>query len=138
MAASRKLFVNLPVQDLKRSVDFFTKLGFVFNAQFTDETATCMVLSDDAYVMLLVRSRFEDFARRPVSDATKQTEALFAFQVASRAEVDDVVSRALAAGGAKVSDPQDHGFMYLQSFYDLDGHHWEVFWMDEKQMPQSQ
>jgi predicted lactoylglutathione lyase len=138
MAASRKLFVNLPVQDLKRSVDFFTKLGFVFNAQFTDETATCMVLSDDAYVMLLVRSRFEGFARRPVSDATKQTEALFAFQVASRAEVDDVVSRALAAGGAKVSDPQDHGFMYLQSFYDLDGHHWEVFWMDEKQMPQSQ
>ena len=134
--ASRKLFVNLPVKDLKRSIDFFTKLGYTFNPQFTDDSATCMVLSDDAYVMLLVESRFQDFARRPLGDATKQTGALFAFQVGSRAEVDDVLRRALAAGGAKVSEPQDHGFMYLNSFYDLDGHHWEVFWMDEAQAPQ--
>ena len=134
--ASRKLFVNLPVRDLKRSIDFFTKLGFEFNPQFTDDTGTCMVLSEDGYVMLLDTARFQGFARRPVGDATQQTSSMFAFSVGRRAEVDDLAGRALAAGGTSAAEAQDHGFMYLRSFYDLDGHHWEVFWMDESQAPQ--
>jgi predicted lactoylglutathione lyase len=131
-----KLFVNLPVTDLKRSVDFFTKLGFAFDARFTDPSATCMVLSDQAYVMLLTRERFADFTRRAISDATKQTEALFSVEVESRAEVDAMVAAAVSAGGSYAADKQEHGFMYGWSFYDLDGHHWEVFWMDASQMPQ--
>jgi predicted lactoylglutathione lyase len=133
---ARKLFVNLPVKDLKRTIDFFTKLGFAFDPRFTDEHATCMILSDEAFVMLLAEARFKDFARRPVSDATKQTEALFAIQVGSRPEVEAMVKTALAAGGKPAAEPQDHGFMYGESFYDLDGHHWEVFWMDASRMPQ--
>lgn len=131
-----KLFVNLPVRDLKRSVDFFTKLGFAFDPRFTDDSATCMILSDEASVMLLAQARFADFARRPVSDASKQTAALYALQVGSRAEVDAMVASAIAAGGAYAAEKQEHGFMYGWSFYDPDGHHWEVFWMDASQMPQ--
>ncbi len=131
-----KLFVNLPVRDLKRSIDFFTRLGFSFDERFTDAHATCMVLSDEAYVMLLARERFADFTRRAISDAAKQTEALFALELGSRAEVDAMVAAAVAAGGSHAFDKQEHGFMYGWSFYDLDDHHWEVFWMDPTQMPQ--
>lgn len=126
----RKLFVNLPVRDLPRSIEFFTKLGFTFNAQFTDETATCMIVSEEAYVMLLAENRFRDFTKRPLADSTRETEALFALSCESREEVDQLVRTAIAAGGSHAMDPQDYGFMYNWSFYDLDGHHWEVFWMD--------
>jgi uncharacterized protein len=127
---ARKLFVNLPVRDLARSVDFFTSLGFTFNPQFTDETATCMILSDEAYVMLLVREKFSLFTRKEICDTTSHTEALVSLSCESRAEVDDLVNRAIAAGGKHAMEPQDHGFMYGWSFYDPDEHHWEVFWMD--------
>jgi predicted lactoylglutathione lyase len=127
---SRKLFVNLPVRNLKRSVDFFTKLGFTFNPQFTDEHATCMILSDEACVMLLVESRFRDFTKQQICDTRTHTEGLFALSCSSRAEVDQLVKIALEAGGKPAMEPQDHGFMYGHSFYDLDGHHWEIFWMD--------
>ena len=127
---SRKIFVNLPVRDLARSVDFFTKLGFTFNPQFTAEQATCMIVSEEAFVMLLVEDRFKDFTRKRICDTTTHTEGLFALSCASRAEVDDMVKTAIAAGGSHAADPQDHGFMYGWSFYDPDGHHWEVFWMD--------
>ena len=129
-ARARKLFVNLPVRDLKRSVEFFTKLGFTFNPQFTDDTGTCMIVSDEAFVMLLEDSRFRDFTRKQIADTSTHTEALFAITCESRAEVDGMMETALAAGAKQAMDPLDHGFMFTRSFYDLDGHHWEIFWMD--------
>jgi hypothetical protein len=129
------MFVNLPVRDLKRSIDFFTKLGFEFNPQFTDDKATCMIISDEAIVMLLVEDRFKDFTRKRICDTKTHTEGLFALSAASRAEVDEMVQTAVAAGGTHALDAVDHGFMYVWSFYDLDGHHWEVLWMDEAKVP---
>jgi predicted lactoylglutathione lyase len=127
---SRKLFVNLPVRDLKKSREFFSGLGFQFNPKFSDDNAACMIVSDEAYVMLLLEPFFKTFTRRGLCDTTKQSEGLFALSCDSRAEVDEMVRKAVAAGGQHAMDPQDHGFMYGWSFYDLDGHHWEVFWMD--------
>jgi predicted lactoylglutathione lyase len=129
---SHKLFVNIPVTDLQRSIEFFETLGFAFNTQFTGPAETCMLVGEDAYFMLLTRDRFAGFARRPVGDAAKETSATFALSVDSRAAVDAMVEKAIAAGGTHAAEPQDHGFMYGWSFYDLDGHHWEVFWMDPK------
>jgi predicted lactoylglutathione lyase len=125
-----KLFVNIPVGDVQRSIRFFEALGFSFNPQFTDATATCMLVGEDAYFMLLDRERFTGFSKRPLGDPRKETNALFALSVNSREEVDEMVRKAVAAGGSHAVEPQDHGFMYGWSFYDLDGHHWEVFWMD--------
>ncbi len=127
---ARKLFVNIPVQDLQRSIVFFESLGFAFNPQFTDATATCMLVGEDAYFMLLDKERFAGFSKRPMGDPRRETNALFAISVGSREEVDAMVQQAVAVGGSHAVDPQDHGFMYGWSFYDLDGHHWEVFWMD--------
>ena len=127
---SHKLFVNIPVSDLQRSIRFFEALGFAFNPQFTDASATCMLVGEDAYFMLLDRERFAGFAKLPVGDPRTATSALFAISVGSREEVDGMVRKAVAEGGSHAVDPQDHGFMYGWSFYDLDGHHWEVFWMD--------
>jgi predicted lactoylglutathione lyase len=134
-ATPHKLFVNIPVGDLQRSITFFEALGFRFNRHFTDATATCMLVGEDAYFMLLTKERFTGFSGRPIGDARRETNALFALSVNSREEVDAMVHRALAAGGAHAVDPQDHGFMYGWSFYDLDGHHWEVFWMDPSAIP---
>ena len=130
--SSRKIFVNLPVRDLQKSMSFFGKLGFGFNPNFTDQNAACMVVSEEAFVMLLGEPFFKTFTRRELCDTTKHTEALFALSCESRAEVDEIVRKAVAAGGKHAMDPQDHGFMYGWSFYDLDGHHWEAFWMDPK------
>lgn len=127
---SRKMFVNLAVRDLKKSMGFFSTLGFTFNPQFTDDKAACMIVSDEAFVMLLTEPFFRTFTKREPCDTTRQTEGLFALSCDSRAEVDEIVKKALAAGGAQAMDPQDHGFMYGHSFYDPDGHHWEVLWMD--------
>lgn len=127
---ARKLFVNIPVSDVQRSIIFFEELGFAFNAQFTDASATCMLVGTDAYFMLMLKDRFSGFAKRPVGDSSKETNALFALTLDTREEVDALYAKALANGGTKAADPQDHGFMYVQSFYDLDGHHWELFWMD--------
>jgi predicted lactoylglutathione lyase len=125
-----KLFVNIPVTDVQRSIIFFEKLGFTFNTQFTDATSTAMLVGEDAYFMLLNRDRFQSFTKRQIGDPKKDTTAFFALSVDSRAEVDEMVNKAIAAGGKHAMDPQDHGFMYGWSFYDLDEHHWEVFWMD--------
>jgi predicted lactoylglutathione lyase len=126
----RKLFVNIPVSDVQRSIVFFESLGFTFNPQFTDATSTAMLVGEDAYFMLLDKERFAGFSKRPIGDSRKETNALFALGVDSREEVDAMVRKAIAAGGSYAADSQDHGFMYGWSFYDLDGHHWEVFWMD--------
>jgi predicted lactoylglutathione lyase len=127
---SRKIFVNLGVKDLGRSVEFFTKLGFTFDARFTDETATCMIVSDEAFVMLLVESRFKEFTKKELVDPATHTEAIVAFSAESREQVDELADRALEAGGTPANDPMDHGFMYGRSFDDLDGHMWELIWMD--------
>jgi predicted lactoylglutathione lyase len=128
----RKLFVNLPVGDLQRSIEFFEGLGFTFNAQFTDATATCMLVGADAYFMLLTREKFAAFARHPAGDPRREPTALFAVSVDSREEVDAMVEKAVASGGTQAGEPEDHGFMYEWSFHDLDGHGWGVFWMDPK------
>ena len=126
----RKIFVNLPVKDLDRSVAFFTALGFSFDSRFTDEDATCMIVSDAAFVMLLVEERFKDFTKKEVCDATTHTEAILAVTADNRAGVDDLAEAALAAGGQPANEPMDTDFMYGRSFYDPDGHLWEVFFMD--------
>lgn len=126
----RKIFVNLAVRDLKRSKELFAKLGFEFNPQFTDDNAACMVINQDAYVMLLAEPFFKTFTKRELCDTSARTEGLFALSCSSRDEVDLMVNTAIAAGATHAMDPMDHGFMYGWSFYDLDGHHWEVFWMD--------
>ena len=131
-ATQRMIFVNLPVRDLDRSIRFFTELGFRFDPRFTDETATCMIVSDDAFVMLLTEPFFKTFTKREVSDSGRQTEAILALSCDSRAEVDAMVDTAVAAGGSYAMASMDHGFMYGWSFYDPDGHHWEVIWMDPK------
>lgn len=132
-----KIFVNLPVKDLKKSINFFTQLGFSFNPQFTDEQATCMIVGENIFAMLLVEERFKDFTKKPISDAKKSTEVLLALDAPSRAEVDAMIRNAVKAGGSTYSDPQDHGWMYGHSFADLDGHQWEILYMDESAIPQN-
>lgn len=127
---ARQIYVNVSVRDLNSSMEFFKKLGFEFNPQFTDDKAGCMIVNRDAYVMLLSEPFFKTFTKRELCDPSKQTEALLAVSCQSRGEVDEVVKKAVAAGGRHAMDPIDHGFMYGWSFYDLDGHHWEVMWMD--------
>lgn len=127
---SKKIFVNLPVKNLGKSVGFFTELGFSFNPQFTDETATCMIVSDDIFVMLLTESKFKTFTPKPICDASKNTEVLICLSAESRKEIDDLIGKALAAGGSTFKDAQDHGFMYSHGFQDLDGHIWELVYME--------
>src|SRR5262245_61984236 len=125
-----KIFVNLPVKDLKKSIEFFTKLGFTFNAQFTDETATCMIVSEDIYVMLLTHAKFKTFTPKSICDATKSTEVLVCLSWESRKKVDELVRKAVAGGGTTYNEPKDHGFMYQHGFQDLDGHIWELIYME--------
>jgi predicted lactoylglutathione lyase len=129
-AMARKIFVNLAVRDLQKSKDFFSALGFAFNPQFTDDKAACMIISEEAFVMLLTEPFLKSFTKRELCDTAKANEALLALSCESRAEVDALVRKAIDAGGSHAMDPQDHGFMYGWSFYDIDGHHWEVLWMD--------
>jgi uncharacterized protein len=124
------LFVNLPVAEVDRSKAFFAGLGFSFNPMLTDESSACMLVGEHAFVMLLSREKFAEFAKLPIADPTTHTLALYCFSVATRDEVDSVSAAALAAGGVEVDDAEDHGFMYSRSFYDLDGHGWQVMWMD--------
>lgn len=127
---STQIYVNLPVKNLDNSVGFFTKLGFTFNPQFTDETATCMIVGENIFVMLLTEARFKTFTPKPICDARKSTEVLVALSRASREDVDAIVRKAVAAGGSTYNDPQDRDFMYGHGFQDLDGHIWEVFFME--------
>lgn len=125
-----KIFVNLPVKDLNRSKEFFTKIGFTINEQFTDETAACVVISEDIYAMILTHARFKDFTPKQVADASKTTEVLTALSFESKEKVHQVMETALEAGATEAGAPQDHGFMFSRSFNDPDGHIWEIFWMD--------
>lgn len=132
---NREIYVNLPVRELKTTTAFFSKLGFEFNPKFTDDKAACMIVGSASYVMLLSEPFFRTFTKNGVCDTSKQTEALLAISCASRSEVDALVETALASGGKPAMDVQDHGFMYAWSFYDPDGHHWEVMWMDPNAAP---
>jgi predicted lactoylglutathione lyase len=136
MPAPRLLFLNLPVHNLEASMAFFGKLGFGFDPKFTDQSAACMVISDQAYAMLITRDRFTEFASKPVTDAHLSTEALFCVSAEDRSGVDTLAEAALAAGGTPARDAVDYGFMYGRSFNDLDGHHWEVMWMDPQAVEQ--
>lgn len=132
----KQIFVNLPVKDLGKTIQFFTKLGFTFNPKFTDENATCMIIGENMFAMLLVEKFFKTFTKKQVSDAKKSTEVLLALSVESREEVDEMIQKAIEAGSKEHRDPQDHGWMYGRSLEDLDGHIWEIFYMDESAMPQ--
>lgn len=125
-----QIFVNLPVKRLDRSIHFFTQLGYTFNPQFTDETATCMIVSDSIFVMLLTESKFKQFTPNAICDATINTEVLIALSCESRADVDEMVRKAVAAGGSTYNEPQDHGFMYAHGYQDPDGHIWELVYME--------
>jgi uncharacterized protein len=131
-----KIFVNLPVKDLNRSIEFFTSLGFTFNPRFTDETATCMIIADDIFAMLLTEAKFKEFTRKEIADATKTTEVLTCLSAESRQKVDAMVDQAVASGGTEAREPMDYGFMYARSFDDLDGHIWEIMHMDESAIQQ--
>jgi predicted lactoylglutathione lyase len=126
-----KIFVNLPVKDLNNTIDFFTKLGFKFNPQFTDENATCMIVGEDIFVMLLVEKFFKTFTKREICDTSKDTEVIVALSVESREKVDQMINKALESGGKESREPQDHGWMYGRSFEDINKHLWEIIYMDE-------
>ena len=125
-----QIFVNLPVKDLDKSISFFTELGYTFNQQFTDRTATCMIVSDTIYVMLLTRDKFKTFTPKEICDTTKSTEVLLCLSCESRAKVDEMVHKAVAAGGTTFTEAKDHGFMYQHGFQDPDGHIWELIYME--------
>jgi predicted lactoylglutathione lyase len=127
-----KIFVNLPVKDLDRSTAFFEKLGYSFNPKFTDASAACMVISDDIFAMLLTEAKFKEFTTKPIANATEATEVLVCLSLESKTKVNEVVDRALSAGAVEARPAMDYGFMFGRSFHDLDGHIWEIIWMDPK------
>jgi uncharacterized protein len=124
-----QIYVNLPVKDLQKSIAFFTKLGFTFNPQFTNENATCMIIGGNIFVMLLVEKFFQTFTKKTICDATKSTEVMVCISRESRADVDEIVKNAVTAGGTIPRPAQDHGFMYAHAFEDIDGHIWELVYM---------
>ena len=132
---SRQMFLNLAVKDLPKSKGFFSKLGFSFNPQFTNDQAAAMIVADNIFVMLVAEPYFQTFTSKPIADAAKTTEALICISADSRTEVDEMVRQALAAGGSPASPVQDHGWMYGHSFQDPDGHHWEVAFIDSSALP---
>ena len=131
----KQIFVNLPIQDMARSKAFFQALGLSFNPRFTNEQGACLEIGENFYAMLLVEPFFQGFTKKPISNAHQATEVLLALSVDSRAEVQAVINKAVAAGATTPNAPQDHGFMFQHGFADLDGHQWEVFWMDEAAAP---
>ena len=127
---SKKVFINLPVKDLEKSMTFYKALGYSINEKWTDETAASVVISEEIYAMLLTYPKFQMFTPKEICDATKSTEVLVALSCENREQVDELVKKAVAAGGSTYNEPQDHGFMYGHGFQDPDGHIWEVFYMD--------
>ena len=130
-AMATQIFVNLPVKDLNKTITFFTRLGFTFNPQFTDENATCMIVGKDIFVMLLVEKFFKTFTSKEICDTAKDAEAIVALSAESREKVDKMISKVTEAGGKESRKPQDYGWMYGRGFQDIDGHLREIFYMDE-------
>lgn len=125
-----QVFINLPVADLPKSMEYFRQLGYTFNTQFSDDTAACLVISEHIFAMILTHEKFKSFITTEISNAKKQTEVLIALNQDSREKVNEIAGKALAAGGTAFSEPKDYGFMYMRTIQDLDGHVWEYFWMD--------
>lgn len=132
---AKQIFINLPVKDLKKTMAFFEKIGFTFNMQFTDDKAACMIIGENIYVMLLLEKFFKTFTNKEIADAKKTTEVLIAIDAESRQSVDEMIKKAVVAGGSTYRNPQDNGWMYGHSFADLDGHQWEVLYIDIEKMP---
>lgn len=132
----KQIFINLPVTDLDCSKTFYEAIGFTNNAQFTDETAACMVLSEEIFVMLLTHKKFSEFTSKPIADTTKTVAAGYSLAYGSNEEVNAIAEKALSAGGSQADEPKDYGFMYQRGFSDPDGHHWEAFYMDMTKIPQ--
>lgn len=133
---AKEIFVNLPVKDLKRTMEFFSKLGFNYNPKFTDDKAACMLIGENIYAMLLYEKFFKNFTKKNIADAKISTEVIICISLNTREEVDNMVNIAKANGGNEYSEPQDHGWMYYRSFEDPDGHQWEIMFGDESLMPQ--
>jgi len=131
-----QIFVNLPVKDLNKSKEFFEKLGFSFNPQFTNEQGACLVIGENIFAMLLTEPFFKTFTKKDIADAKKTTEALIAIDAESRQSVDEMIKRAVEAGGSLYRNADDYGWMYSHSFADLDGHQWEIVYMDKSKIPQ--
>ena len=134
---AKQIFVNLPVKDLGKTIEFFKKLGFEFNPQFTDENATCMVVNENIFVMLLVEKFFKTFTQKEICDTSKNTEVIIALSTESREKVDQMLENVIKAGGKESRKPQDHGWMYGRSFEDLDGHIWEIIYMNEEALKEN-
>lgn len=136
-ANGTKIFVNLPVKDLKKTMEFFGKLGYSFNPMFTDENAACMVITEDIYAMLLVENFFKSFIPdKEISDSKRNAEVLVALTANSRQQVDELIGKAVAAGGSEYRQAQDYGWMYGRAFQDINGHIWEVFHANMDAMPE--
>jgi len=133
-----QIFINLPVKDLDKSMNFYTKMGFTNNPQFSDDTAKCMVFSEEIYVMILTHDKFKSFATKPITDVSKTTAVLLSLSVESIDKVNEIVDNAVSAGGKEPIEPKDYGFMQQRTVEDLDGHTWEIFYMDMSKMPQPQ
>jgi uncharacterized protein len=130
-----EIFLNLPVKDLNRSMDFFTALGFTFNLKFTDEKVACLEIGENIYAMLLKEEFFKTFTKKQICNTASSTEIITALSVESREKVDELIRLAVKAGGEEYRDAKDYGYMYQKAFLDVDGHHWEIFFMDENQFP---
>lgn len=130
-----QIFINLPITDLKKSMDFYSRIGFTNNPQFTDETAACMFYSDEIFVMLLTHAKFSQFTKKQIADTQTTSAAILSLSQDSSTKVDDMVNRAIAAGGKEPTEPKDYGFMQQRSFEDPDGHLWEVLYMDISKFP---
>lgn len=130
-----KIFVNLPVKNLEQSKEFFTKIGFVINPQFTDETAACVVITEDIYAMILTHAKFKEFTPKEIADATKTSEIITALSFESKEKVNELVDAAIQAGATTAKEAIDYGFMFSRSFSDPDGHIWEFFYMDLNAAP---
>ena len=131
-----QIFLNLPVKELSKSIQFFTELGFSFNPKFTNDKGTCMIIGDKSFAMLLTEELYKTFTKKAICDASKSSEVLISISVENREKVDETIAKVIKAGGSEYMESQDYGWMYHRSFLDLDHHHWEVFFMDESQMPQ--
>lgn len=135
---STQIFINLPVKNLKQSMAFYDSIGFKNNPQFTDDTAACMVLSDSIFVMLLTHDKFRHFTPKTIIDARKTAGVINALAVGSNSELNEFMKKAIEAGANEYREPEDYGFMQQRSFEDLDGHNWEVFYMDMSKFPQTE
>jgi len=130
-----KIFINLPVKDLNRSISFFTELGFSFNQQFTNDKGTCLIIGENINAMLLVEEFYATFTRKEICNAETTSEVLIAVSFETREKVDEIMEKAIKAGGTEYVETKDYGWMYQRTFLDIDGHHWEIFYMDESKIP---